>query len=271
MDIARPNLLFLGGRARRARGQDGPRRRRLAPRLVRGPVAACPAANADAKLPDMSVAEGVAAWREERWSSGVVNAGGVLRSTGVSGDRSRPRRRHGRCSGPAHAASARCPAIARGRGPPNRPLPHRRAPFPPSAFATGARATSARASACSRSAPIARWARSTPRWRWRPACARRASTPISRHRPDRRADLPGAASPSDAVGLPDFISGAVEWISAGRRDPNHWDLIGGAGARCFRNPSFSPAVSLGPPATGAQPDAFRRLATSQHPHHDAAA
>ncbi len=63
--------------------------------------------------------------------------------------------------------------------------------------------------------------------------------------------ISGRGAAIDAV-VADFISGAVEWISPAADDPDHWDLVEGQGS--LFHPSFS-GVTLGL-LHGAQPDAF---------------
>lgn len=63
--------------------------------------------------------------------------------------------------------------------------------------------------------------------------------------------ISGRGAAIDAV-VADFISGAVEWISPAADDPEHWDLVEGQGS--LFHPSFS-GVTLGL-LHGAQPDAF---------------
>ena len=121
---------------------------------------------------------------------------------------------------------------------------------PPEQYSDRAPAGSAAASGCSRSAPIARWARNIPRCRSLADFRARGLDATFRATGQTGIMIAGSGIPIDAV-VSDFIAGAAEMLTpAARRD--HIDVIEGQGS--LFHPAYA-AVSLGL-LHGSQPDMF---------------
>ena len=245
MQIATPYLMFLGDvpdtlAAKTAYGIVDWR-----PEWCVGQMR-LPGCAADLGIPDLTLAEALAKGCRTM-VIGVVNAGGVLPEHWVAEIVAALEAGLDVASG-LHVRLGAVPAIAEAaarRGRQLHDVRHTdRDASPP------ARAPSGRAGACSPSAPIARSARSTPRWRWSATCARAASTRISAPPARPASSSPAGASPSTRW-WPTSSPAPSRWISPAA-DPNHWDLIEGQGS--LFHPSFA-GVSLGL-LHGAQPDAF---------------
>jgi uncharacterized NAD-dependent epimerase/dehydratase family protein len=244
MDIARPYLLFLGDArdslaAKTGLGIVDWRRDWVVGQLR------LPGCNADAKLPDMSVAEGAAAGAKTL-VIGVVNAGGVLPEHWVSEIVAALDAGMDVAAG-LHTKLGSIPAIAEAAARNGRKLFDVRHSSERFATGKGDKRPGKRLLTVGTDCSVGK--KYT-------ALALETGMREAGFDADFKATgqtgvlISGRGVAIDAV-VADFISGAVEWISPAA-DPDHWDLIEGQGS--LFHPSFA-GVSLGL-LHGAQPDAF---------------
>lgn len=244
MDIARPYLLFLGDArdalaAKTGLGVVDWRRDWVVGQLR------LPGCNADAKLPDMTVAEGLAAGARTL-VIGVVNAGGVLPEHWVSEIVAALDSGMDVAAG-LHTKLGSIPAIAEAAARNGRKLHDVRHSSERFATGKGDKRPGKRLLTVGTDCSVGK--KYT-------ALALETGMREAGFDADFKATgqtgvlISGRGVAIDAV-VADFISGAVEWISPAA-DPNHWDLIEGQGS--LFHPSFA-GVSLGL-LHGAQPDAF---------------
>ncbi|WP_349368892.1 N-acetyltransferase DgcN [Salinarimonas sp.] len=244
MDIARPYLLFLGDArdalaAKTGLGVVDWRRDWVVGQLR------LPGCNADAKLPDMSVAEGAAAGAKTL-VVGVVNAGGVLPDHWVSEIVAALDAGLDVAAG-LHTKLGSVPAIAEAAARNGRKLHDVRHSSERFATGKGDKRPGKRLLTVGTDCSVGK--KYT-------ALALETGMREAGFDADFKATgqtgvlISGRGVAIDAV-VADFISGAVEWISPAA-DESHWDLIEGQGS--LFHPSFA-GVSLGL-LHGAQPDAF---------------
>lgn len=244
MDIARPYLLFLGDArdalaAKTGLGVVDWRRDWVVGQLR------LPGCKADAKLPDMSVAEGAAAGAKTL-VVGVVNAGGVLPDHWVSEIVAALDAGLDVAAG-LHTKLGSVPAIAEAASRNGRKLHDVRHSSERFATGKGDKRPGKRLLTVGTDCSVGK--KYT-------ALALETGMREAGFDADFKATgqtgvlISGRGVAIDAV-VADFISGAVEWISPAA-DETHWDLIEGQGS--LFHPSFA-GVSLGL-LHGAQPDAF---------------
>lgn len=244
MEIARPYLLFLGDARDQLAAKTGlgivDWRRDWCVGQMR-----LPGCKADAKLPDMSVADGVAAGAKTL-VIGVVNAGGVLPDSWVSEIVAALDAGMDVAAG-LHTRLGSVPAIAEAARRNGRSLFDVRQSDQRFATGKGDKRSGMRlltvGTDCSVGKKYTALALETG--------MREAGFDAEfKATGQTGVFISGRGVAIDAV-VADFISGAVEWISPAA-DPTHWDLIEGQGS--LFHPSFA-GVSLGL-LHGAQPDAF---------------
>ncbi|WP_372423925.1 N-acetyltransferase DgcN [Salinarimonas chemoclinalis] len=244
MEIARPYLLFLGDArdalaAKTGLGIVDWRRDWVVGQLR------LPGCNADAKLPDMTIAEGAAAGARTL-VVGVVNAGGVLPDHWVDEIVAALDAGMDVAAG-LHTRLGSVPAIAEAAARNGRKLFDVR--HSSERFATGKGDKRAGMRLLTVGTDCSVGKKYT-------ALALESGMRAAGFDADFKATgqtgvfISGRGVAIDAV-VADFISGAVEWISPAAA-PDHWDLIEGQGS--LFHPSFA-GVSLGL-LHGAQPDAF---------------
>ncbi|MGJ3264202.1 MAG: N-acetyltransferase DgcN [Salinarimonas sp.] len=244
MEIARPYLLFLGDArdalaAKTGLGIVDWRRDWVVGQLR------LPGCNADAKLPDMSVADGAAAGARTL-VVGVVNAGGVLPDHWVSEIVAALDAGMDVAAG-LHTRLGSVPAIAEAAARNGRQLFDVRHSSERFATGKGDKRSGMRLLTVGTDCSVGK--KYT-------ALALESGMRAAGFDADFKATgqtgvfISGRGVAIDAV-VADFISGAVEWISPAAA-PDHWDLIEGQGS--LFHPSFA-GVSLGL-LHGAQPDAF---------------
>ncbi|MGP9818659.1 N-acetyltransferase DgcN [Salinarimonas sp. NSM] len=244
MEIARPYLLFLGDArdalaAKTGLGIVDWRRDWVVGQLR------LPGCNADAKLPDMTIAEGAAAGARTL-VVGVVNAGGVLPDHWVDEIVAALDAGMDVAAG-LHTKLGSVPAIAEAAARNGRKLHDVRHSSERFATGKGDKRSGMRLLTVGTDCSVGK--KYT-------ALALESGMRAAGFDADFKATgqtgvfISGRGVAIDAV-VADFISGAVEWISPASA-PDHWDLIEGQGS--LFHPSFA-GVSLGL-LHGAQPDAF---------------
>ncbi|WP_029032764.1 N-acetyltransferase DgcN [Salinarimonas rosea] len=244
MEIARPYLLFLGDArdalaAKTGLGIVDWRRDWVVGQLR------LPGCNADAKLPDMTIAEGAAAGARTL-VIGVVNAGGVLPDHWVDEVVAALDAGMDVAAG-LHTRLGSVPAIAEAAARNGRQLFDVRHSSERFATGKGNKRPGMRLLTVGTDCSVGK--KYT-------ALALESGMRAAGFDADFKATgqtgvfISGRGVAIDAV-VADFISGAVEWISPASA-PDHWDLIEGQGS--LFHPSFA-GVSLGL-LHGAQPDAF---------------
>lgn len=244
MEIARPYLLFLG---------DVPDA--LAAKTALGIVDwrpewclgqhRLPGCKADAKLPDLGIAEAAAAGAKTM-IVGVANAGGVLPDHWIASIVSALEAGLDVATG-LHVRLASIPVIAEAAKAHGRKLHDVR--FTHERFATGkgTRRPGLRLLTVGTDCSVGK--KYTALALEREMRARGLDADF-RATGQTGVFISGRGAAIDAV-VADFISGAVEWLSPAA-EPTHWDVVEGQGS--LFHPSFS-GVSLGL-LHGAQPDAF---------------
>ena len=244
MEIARPYLLFLGDvhdalAAKTALGIVDWR-----PEWCLGQLR-LPGCAADAKIPDMTVAQAVAAG-VKTMVVGVVNAGGVLPEHWISTIVAALEAGLDVATG-LHVRLASIPAIAEAAAKTGRKLHDVRHTSERVATGKGTKRAGLRLLTVGTDCSVGK---------------KYSALALEREMRARGLDadfratgqtgvfISGRGAAIDAV-VADFISGAVEWIAPAAA-PTHWDVIEGQGS--LFHPSFA-GVSLGL-LHGAQPDAF---------------
>ncbi len=244
MEIARPYLLFLGDvhdalAAKTALGIVDWR-----PEWCLGQLR-LPGCAADAKIPDMTVAQAVAAG-VKTMVVGVVNAGGVLPEHWISTIVAALEAGLDVATG-LHVRLASIPAIAEAAAKTGRKLHDVR--HTSERFATGKGTKRAGLRLLTVGTDCSVGKKYTALALEREMRARGLDADF-RATGQTGVFISGRGAAIDAV-VADFISGAVEWIAPAAA-PTHWDVIEGQGS--LFHPSFA-GVSLGL-LHGAQPDAF---------------
>ena len=244
MEIARPYLLFLGDvpdalAAKTALGIVDWR-----PDWCLGQLR-LPGCRADAKIPDMTVAEAVAAG-VKTMVVGVVNAGGVLPEHWIATIVEALDAGLDVATG-LHVRLASIPAIAEAAARTGRALHDVRHTTERFATGKGTRRTGLRLLTVGTDCSVGKKYTALALEKEMRA---RGLTADFRATGQTGVFISGRGASIDAV-VADFISGAVEWLSPAA-DADHWDVIEGQGS--LFHPSFA-GVSLGL-LHGAQPDAF---------------
>ncbi|MCE1236359.1 MAG: DUF1611 domain-containing protein [Hyphomicrobiales bacterium] len=244
MEIARPYLLFLGDvpdalAAKTALGIVDWR-----PEWCLGQLR-LPGCAADAKIPDMSVAEAVAAG-VKTMVVGVVNAGGVLPEHWISTIVAALDAGLDVATG-LHVRLASIPAIAEAAARSGRALHDVRHTAERFATGKGTKRPGLRLLTVGTDCSVGK--KYTALALEKEMRARGLDADF-RATGQTGVFISGRGAAIDAV-VADFISGAVEWLSPAA-SPDHWDVVEGQGS--LYHPSFA-GVSLGL-LHGAQPDAF---------------